>query len=64
MFAAENELTSAEQWSGIRRNADYQRAFDETMTILLADIKPLETVLSVLERPRVAQKNEGTSNAV
>ena len=64
MFDQNTELDTAQQWATIRQNQEYQRAFDETMAVLLAETKPLETILAVLSRPRVAQKSEGTSNAV
>ena len=64
MIPLQQELALTQTWAANRRNTEYQRAFNETMAVLLAGPEPIETILSILSRPRVAQKNEGTNNAV
>ena len=58
MIPLQQELALTQTWAANRRNTEYQRAFDETMAVLLAETEPLETILAVLSSPRVAQKSE------
>lgn len=44
------ELAATQQWSSIRQNTDYQRAYDEVMSVLLANpFDGRKLILSTLE---------------
>ena len=45
------ELDTAQQWATIRQNQEYQRAFDEVMSALLANpLDARELILTTMER--------------
>lgn len=51
MFDQNTELDTAQQWATIRKNQEYQRAFDETMAVLLANpLDAREIILTTMEQ--------------